>query len=222
MGDLAIPELVPLAERGSVDAIRGLFLVGTPQAAGALVPFLWHTISEVSLNAAWYLAAMSSQPEVEAVLREFRLSTTHRQSPMLAWLWQQPDEPPSSSLPTIVSRAAYLISKGSGRPVPNVRTIDPRIGVPLCTVLAQGEWKGVESDAVTDWAEFVKLRSAEPSDATGVKFVDEALSKMSASARLRGMLARLPQPLQFDVVRRMMQGAKSGQVPSEEDWRTSW
>lgn len=58
MGDLAVPALTSLAHAGSLDAMDDLYTIGTPQAAQALVPSLWHRGGAQRARSAWLLAAL--------------------------------------------------------------------------------------------------------------------------------------------------------------------
>ena len=69
MGELAISPLVGLAEEGQVSAIDDIREIGTPEAADALVPFLWGNDLSVSSSAAWSLGELLQQPEIEEQLK---------------------------------------------------------------------------------------------------------------------------------------------------------
>lgn len=80
MGDLAVPKLTELAQTGVLQALQELFEIATPDAANALVPLLWSNQHLVAGQAAWYLGSLLTQPDIEAALREFKLTPHQRRA----------------------------------------------------------------------------------------------------------------------------------------------
>src|SRR5260370_39956999 len=80
MGDLAGPPLAGLARAGSIEAMDSLQEIGTPQAALALVPLLWHPDRSVASAAALRLASLLPAPQVEDVLRQYEFSEEQQEA----------------------------------------------------------------------------------------------------------------------------------------------
>jgi len=130
MGDLAVPYLKQLAgyQEG---ALQDLFTIGTPQAALALVPFLWSDSEELATDAACYLGKLLSQSNIEDGLHEYKPTTSELKAAPLKWVWEPFEVPAGSSLPLIAGRMAFLIAH-TQRDVPDtLLPIDSRIMIPL-------------------------------------------------------------------------------------------
>ncbi|RCJ37309.1 hypothetical protein A6770_14330 [Nostoc minutum NIES-26] len=135
MGDLAVPALASLAANGSVEAMDDLLTIGTPDAAKALVPLLWQQDDRIAARAAWCLAALLHQPNVEEGLRDYSLTEEQRRADKLNWIWQPFNEPASSAVPLIAGRIAYLIEKAPIEIAPTIPpALDPRLVIPLCSI----------------------------------------------------------------------------------------
>ncbi|NER93342.1 MAG: NACHT domain-containing protein [Symploca sp. SIO1B1] len=135
MGDLAVLPLSNLANSGSEDALDALLAIGTVNSAMVIVPLLWQTQTNLAYQAAWRLAGLLQQPNIEAVLRNYSLTEEQRRSQWLDWIWKPFNEPPNSALPIIAGRIAYLISKSPDEAIPkNQLQLDPRLVIPLCAI----------------------------------------------------------------------------------------
>src|SRR5262249_52170576 len=86
----------------------------------------------LAAHAAWCLAGVLTQPAVESALREFPLDVRQRAAPGLDYIWEPFGELPSSALPVLAGRMAYLIKTGPVPPTP--REIDPRVAIPVWAV----------------------------------------------------------------------------------------
>jgi hypothetical protein len=138
MGEQAISALMSLAEKGSLWAVDDLAFVGTPAASEALAAMLWRDDAR-ALRAAWHLAALIQNSDIEAGLRLCGLdfgSDGNR----LDWVWQPFDRADSGKFRTVFARTAYLIDKGRiGEIPPTVKQIDARLAIPLGIVAAVSE-----------------------------------------------------------------------------------
>jgi len=135
MGDLAVSLLADLVESGSEDALDALLAIGTANAAKAIVPWLWQTQTNLAYQAAWRLAVILQQSNIEAALRNYSLTEDQREAKWLDWIWQPFNEPPNSALPIIAGRIAYLISHSPNEAIPKKQfQIDPRLVIPLCSI----------------------------------------------------------------------------------------
>ncbi|MBW4625596.1 MAG: NACHT domain-containing protein [Brasilonema octagenarum HA4186-MV1] len=135
MGDLAVPALAFLAANGSVEAMDDLLTIGTPEAAKALVPLLWQEDESKAGRAAWRLAALLHQPNVEDVLRDYTLTEEQRRADKLDSIWEPFNEPANSALPIIAGRIAYLMEKAPIETAPATPpALDPRLVIPLCSI----------------------------------------------------------------------------------------
>lgn len=136
MGDLVVPGLVDLAQKGILKALDDLYAIATPDAAAALVPLLWHEQTTVMSRAAWYLGGLLPQLDIEETLREYPLTLQQLKAESLGWIWQPFNESSTSALPTIAGRIAHLLQDSPLQLVPEVPpNLDPRLVVPLCTFL---------------------------------------------------------------------------------------
>ena len=143
MGDLAVPALeaivggsLPVETR--LDALAHLGAIGTPTAATALVPFLWHGSHEdVQYAAAWQLASLARSPDIEDELAS-RVTTGAAsgapdldRAPSLDWVWR-PFTARPAPIVSIMGRVAWLVSVSEPPAAApwDPGTIDPRIGMP--------------------------------------------------------------------------------------------
>jgi hypothetical protein len=215
-GDLAIPALVSLARGRSIEAVDDLGNIGTPMAAATLTSLLWHPAKFIATRAAWHLAALLPQPEIEDGLRGYVLTQEQRKTEWLDWIWQPFGEPLASALPVIAGRAAYLIEQSPLAMAPTVPlSLDPRLIIPICSITARSETKRVKQkqrDNAQKRAEIVSFGITE--DRT--RFVRETVDMMQASLRWKYLLSSLPVEAQFDLLQRLV---PLGPWPSRDDWR---
>ncbi|MFN6566892.1 NACHT domain-containing protein [Dendronalium sp. ChiSLP03b] len=139
MGDLAVSALAYLVA-GSTEAMDDLLTIGTPDAAKALVPLLWKQDDRIAARAAWRLAALLHQPNVEDELRNYSLTEEQRRADKLDWIWQPFDESASSAVSLIAGRVAYLMEKAPIEVAPTTPPeLDPRLVIPLCSIPLIGQ-----------------------------------------------------------------------------------
>jgi hypothetical protein len=221
MGDLALPTLYAEARQGQTWALDGLTEVGTPQAALALVPLLWVDDAALPYQAAWRLAALLAQPPVEAALRAVPLTPQQRRSRQIDWIWEPFNEPPTSALPVIAGRIAYLLHTAPARTVLSglPPACDPRLAIPLCAVAGQdGQLKKMEADARQKLIEEVDQSLPAPSGQAAIEaFVEERVGRVSTHPTWRHLFDSLSAPVQFNLLRCLI---RNKPVPSEDDWRT--
>jgi hypothetical protein len=134
MGDLAVPALRKLADTGNLRAIDDLCLIGTPDAAGALLAILSMKSGAlpVTISAAWALGSMLANAAVEEALHDPERAPKDVWSADADWDWVwKPFAPPTSALHRIVARVAAVIDANA---VPGnvANVLDPRVAVPLC------------------------------------------------------------------------------------------
>ncbi|MBD2074346.1 NACHT domain-containing protein [Phormidium sp. FACHB-592] len=145
LGDLAVPLLAQLIQTASPatrafnnfqqDVLNDLQAIGTPDAALALVQVLWHNDLKLAGWAAWNLATLLPESEIEDGLRQCRLSDHQRQAPCLNWIWQPFGEPATSALPVIAGRVAHLLVQAPLETMPEkLLRLDPRLVIPLCSI----------------------------------------------------------------------------------------
>jgi len=135
MGDIAVPMLSAMAQAGKLTTLDDLHAIGTPDAATALVPFLWERNNSQTISSALRLASLLSRPNVEAALRDYPLKKEQRAEYLK--IWEPFNEPADSSLPIIAGRIAYLLNQYIQSPsyqdtiFSAVTVADKRIVVPL-------------------------------------------------------------------------------------------
>jgi hypothetical protein len=135
MGDLAVVALEAFAQEGNIDALDGLWTIGTLQAMLALIPFLWHSSLQMASAAAWRLASVPKPPDFETQLDSYALSPEQSEAETIDWIWKPFNARAGSALPVIMGRIAYLLNQSSEVPA-SMLTLDPRIVVPILGVEA--------------------------------------------------------------------------------------
>ncbi|MEU4564147.1 NACHT domain-containing protein [Actinoplanes sp. NPDC023936] len=128
LGELAIPVLAHRAANGSVDAIDDLGAIATPAAATAIAEQLWLSVREVAIRAAWWLAVLIRQPEIEGELSRFDPVPFRRDSEKdYLWLW----EPFTSDHHTriIMGRAGWLLDQPTDQPLAELPAPDSRVAL---------------------------------------------------------------------------------------------
>jgi hypothetical protein len=143
MGDQAVAQLAALARAGSVEALDDLQTIGTPAAAEALVPLLWEATGELPVRAAWRLASLLHQPQVEQVLETYSFSGARPAPGTLDWIWEPFSRSDRSPLPLIIGQAAALLERAPLDTAPRERpTLDARFVLPLCALVKKQEaWR---------------------------------------------------------------------------------
>ena len=140
MGDLAVPQLVKLAKQEERKMLYRLKQIRTPNSALALVGFLWDTNEVLANQAAWHLAEILPQTEIEEALCEYSFTEQQKKADYLDWVWSPFKESVNSALPIIMGRVAYLINQTPNeRYIPYAETshpirLDPRLIIPLCAI----------------------------------------------------------------------------------------
>jgi hypothetical protein len=137
MGDLAVPILSKWACRRFIWAFDGLLNVGTPDAACALADLLWDDNTPMSYWAAWRLAVLLSDANVESTLRDYPLKEEQQEAERLEWVWEPFEPDPNSPLRIIAGRTAHLLYTTPEKQQLRIDEVpDVRLLVPLCSVAA--------------------------------------------------------------------------------------
>nr|WP_246357317.1 NACHT domain-containing protein [Pyxidicoccus fallax] len=242
MGDLAVPTLEAVVETGSLNVLDDLLAIGTPLAAKALVPLLWHPDDTISMRAAWRMAALFQKQGVEAALREHPLTPEQRDAESPGWVWQPFNEPKGSSLPTIAGRVALLLKQAPAEAAPPepYHSLDPRLAIPVCAIQRYSE-AGFPTarEGERYLAYHARLRETllgeRPEDVTvepplflstdararagyrGVlkpQVIEELLAVMSPGSAWRSLFIHLPVRLQSTLLFRLFDRPR----PTEQDW----
>ena len=132
MGDLAVPVYVERAGNGNKDAVDNLAAIGTPAAARELVRLL-SADAEVASLAAWRIASLIRNPDIEDALRTSEDLPTPP-GPGLPAVWEPFREQSSAAWLGVMGRVAYLINETEAEEVPSVLNTDRRLAIPLCSV----------------------------------------------------------------------------------------
>ncbi|MDB6025176.1 MAG: putative NTPase family protein, partial [Verrucomicrobiales bacterium] len=148
MGDLAVPLLSARARGGAQEAVDYLVSIGTPDAISSLIDLLWNNNSTVPAFAAWRLAALLRSPNVEEIIRQHNFRTPPQAGRREDWIWMPFNEPEGSSLPIIAGRIAWLINSGPVEKVAQPEALDPRLAIPILSVL-----QGFYDDIRTLWTD---------------------------------------------------------------------
>ncbi|GAA2829422.1 hypothetical protein GCM10010441_62390 [Kitasatospora paracochleata] len=167
MGEIAVPALSEAARRGAVWAVHSLGAIGTPAAAQRLAKRLWSDDESVASAAAWTLASLLRNPDVEEELRQLSLPAGNSSAETYPAVWNPfaAKEPVNSTLPVVAGRIAYELDAGhlAHPEVPcrldtnaanGITEIDFRIGIP---VAALGAGLSVGPAAPEEWGKAHEL-----------------------------------------------------------------
>jgi NACHT domain len=132
LGDLAVSPLFDRVVDGDRLALESLTAIGTASAAEAIALLMWTADDALAHAAAWRLAALLPNPEVQRGLKQFHPPPRPVEHD---WIWAPFADGEDRPLALAVGRAADLIADSSDEQVPERRlSIDPRIALPLCTI----------------------------------------------------------------------------------------
>jgi hypothetical protein len=217
LGDLAVPSLATSTESQNVltvkSALNDLAKIGTPESAKSLVPSLWHPELEVRGQAAWYLAQLIMQPEIEATLTNNCDLPNSYSGDHYDWIWEPftPTNHQSHLIKVITGRIAYLLEKTPietvSLPIP---LVDPRLMVPVCAIITKvtlpKKWPANADSLLTGVSNNTSI----------LKEIDSIIGlPTSATTRRRSLLAALPPKLQLDLLKRLI---TFDQSPQAADW----
>jgi hypothetical protein len=224
-GELAVLDLRSLAEAGCASAVDDLLTIGTPGAAEALAPLLWHNSSEIAGRAAFAIAALFQSPEAFAALGDVKVD--HPQE--AEWVWQPFETHEQTAIPVIAGRvASLLLSAHELADLPDAK-LDPRLLLPVCAET------GNELTVVGSLKDFRQLSIAElhqrlTSPPDGSKAQAETAGRLSVeiletitlalfdrlrpSPRWQFLFRHLELPIRAELVR----GISSTRLPNREDW----
>ena len=222
MGDVAVMALEKIAQGGLEAAVDELWRIQTPDAAKALVTLLRHDTETLANRAAWHLASLLPQTPIEEELRELSLPPHVSE---LDWIWTPFREPKNSGLPIIASQiAAFLVKhsqpdllRSSSVDQNLSRTPDPRLMIPLCTIVE----KPVEALSVEDQGLIDDLKnSLDTSPLPKVPYnlsqiVQDIVSPKNAQTLWSRLLHNLSPLFQLEVLYRLI---TSAHWPDQRDW----
>ncbi|WP_410627751.1 NACHT domain-containing protein [Amycolatopsis sp. cmx-8-4] len=128
-GELAIPVLAERARAGSLDAADDIAAVGTASAGLALAELLGDDRG-VAVRAAWHLAVLVNNPDIEEEL--YRTEPGTVPAPRYDWLWSPFNQDEPEAINQIMGRVGYLIDKFGAEAIPaSLGRIDPRLAMPI-------------------------------------------------------------------------------------------
>jgi len=220
MGDVAVQTLAELANTGLETVVDDLWRIQTPDAAKALVTLLRHDTETLANRAAWHLASLLPQTPIEEELRELSLPPHVSE---LDWIWTPFPEPKSSGLPIIASQiAAFLVKhsqpdllRSSSVDQNLSRTPDPRLVIPLCTIVE----KPIDPLPVEDQDLITELLDVSPPSIvlqTAPAIVQRIVSPQNAQTLWGKLLQHLPPLFQIEVLYRLITGVR---WPDQQDWK---
>jgi hypothetical protein len=132
MGDLAVPAYASHAMRGELTAVDDLASIATPAAGRELVSLL-ASDTDTCTHAAWRIASMIQNPDVEETLRlSDELSTPS--GPRLDAVWEPFRQESTTQWVEVMGRVSYLLDRSPDQAIPRVVNVDRRVAIPLCTV----------------------------------------------------------------------------------------
>ncbi|MEL4897276.1 NACHT domain-containing protein, partial [Crocosphaera sp. Alani8] len=242
LGNLAIPTLINLAkdEDNNENLIRlvleDIISVGTPEAAIALLPFLWD--SRLMNSTAWCLGHLIKLPEVEDAFKEKEIDDNinsliaeqQKRKDYLDWVWDPFDPSASSNISIIAGRIAYLLlDQLKNRTIDldsfNALYIDPRLMIPMCAI---AKFDGVKlpekisSDAISlleqsELTENIQRKMHKEVDTILIKA--KSMNEGDIVLNWSKFLLNLPSYLQLDLLRRLIESRRNLTL---NDWRNAW
>jgi hypothetical protein len=219
LGDLAVPCLKTCTESQDLpivkSALNDLAKIGTPEAAKALVPLLWHPELPISGQTAWHLARLMPQPEIEATLTNDCALPDNHSTEYHDWVWAPFALASNRNQPinVITGRIAYLLDKTPTEVIPRpISLVDPRLMIPVCAIATV-----LQVTLPTRWpANADSFLTGEPNDSAILEKVDTILGNVeSATKWRRSFLAVLPAKLQLELLKRLITFSKT---PQPQDW----
>ena len=223
MGTQAVSALFEHALAGSANAASMIADVGGRFAAEKLVDLLDRANRDTAVAAAWGLAYLSADPTVESALRQANLSSDWPDTREWAWVWSPFAEGSESPLGRIMSRVAFLICSQTPPERLSAPKLDPRLVVPLCTVI-YGDTLRQFGDAVPLHSELIDLDDSITTvsvahwtatvEETWRPLLQKTAAFQSAPQALRAMLVRTPPSLEYDLIWRVSKYRAATQL----DW----
>ena len=217
LGDLAVPSLEQCLEGSDLvfvkSALSDLHQIGTPEAAKALVPSLWHSEIQVSCVAAWYLASLLIQAEVEETLDDPALIPANANGESHDWVWEPFLSGETKGIKHIVGRISFLLGNTPTEAIPHtLLRVDLRVMLPVCAIIAQPILKSKKWNSDAD-----SLLIGKQSEQVLTRKVDEILSKdISTTTEWRiNLLSRIPGQLQLKLLKGLI---SSERKCNQEDW----
>ncbi|MDJ0508444.1 MAG: NACHT domain-containing protein [Crocosphaera sp.] len=210
LGNLSIPSLIDLAKASNqlhliLEDIKN---IGTPEAAIALVPFLWD--SKLENRTAWHLGSLIQLPEIEEALnqQEKLISQEQKKAAYLDWIWH-PFDTSNSNVSIIAGRIAYLLVNQLDNKTVHLESffqpkIDPRLMIPICAIAG---FKGVNLPQKISSDATALLEQSALTEDIQEKILQEVGKIITEDINLEclNFLLNLPCPLQLDLLHRLIE-----------------
>lgn len=218
MGDLAIPHLVEAVGDYKEIAIDDLMSLGTPNAAKALVSYLWHSDIEIAGRAAWHIASLLQQPEIEEELQFIKLENYQSQA---KWqeIWVPFFNGKNSALLKISAQTAYLLEVSMPDIIPILQPqLDPRLVIPLCAlsrhkIQPQKDLWNQNLDVLLLNATLGVNSQVEEQI---LKNVRSLIDRLDVHAHWKTLLLTLPPVMQLILLKKLI---KDGSSATIQDWK---
>jgi len=198
-----------------IELIKDLTKIATPDAAEALVAFLWHPSASLRFSAAWSLAELFMQNDITEALQKFELTIEQQSADYLNWIWQPFNNSSSQSLSIIAGRIVHLLDQSSTESIPQpLPKLDPRLIIPLLSIHNPSYFRGY--DIWRDKTDLLLARQ-ELTDETKqeiIKQINEILEDSSSSNRWKIILSSLKPRLQLGLIRQLIDQRR----PNISDW----
>jgi hypothetical protein len=234
MGELAIPVLAERAAGGDQRVVDDLAFIATPAAAEALA-FLLRASEAVACRAAWRLAELLPNPDVEEGLRSARYPVPRSSQPQSSyyWIWEPFARSGTQDGPVraIVARMAELISRHPEHAPDSGAEIDPRIAIPLAALAIRQVMKG-KGDRVHAQLKgnslfprggethFIELAGSSAPTGDAEEACLAVLGELGLTRADRAVLDRLPWPAKA----RLLATVFGSRIAStgQRDWQEVW
>ncbi len=233
MGELAIPVLAERAADGDEQTVDDLALIATPAAAEALAGLL-HATEKVAVKAAWRLAELLTNPDIEEGLKSSGYQVPGPVQSAYYWVWQPFARPDTQDDPigSIVARIADLISVNPEYAPDSDAKIDPRIAIPLAGLAIRRRLESTSHSFREQLkrnplipkdgeAHFITLaRSPTPADDAEKARVAAVLDELRLARAHRALIERLPWPAKARLVATVF-GTRITST-NQRDWQNVW
>ena len=199
-----------------IELIEDITKIATPDAATALVAFLWHTNESLRFSAAWSLAELFTQNDITEALQEIELTAEQRNANYLDWIWQPFNDSSNPSLSIIAGRIVYLLDNTSTESIPRpLPQLDPRLIIPLLSIHDAVDFQGDNR-----WNSLADSLLAEQEQTSEIeqkiiRQVNHILGIQFSLSRWAIILSSLKPRLQLDLLHRLI----NQRSPTHNDWR---
>ena len=201
-----------------IEFIEDLTKIATPDAAKALVDFLWNTNESLRFKAAWNLAALFTQNDITEALKDIEITVEQKNEEYLDWIWQPFNDSLNQSLSIIAGRIVYLLDKTPTKLIPHpLPKLDPRLIVPLLSLHKLTDVEVLQSNNRWNPLADSLLKQQEQTSEIEQKISEQVkniLGQEFSQNSWKIILSSLEPKLQLDLLNRLI----NRRCPTSKDW----